>query len=293
MSFFRPAFALLLGLTSVIAAESEPPPALNWRARVWNTSEDPQPPIQPWFGRRLLRDLGQVVTAPVRWDGTDWAITGACVAGTVATGIFIDRYFQNESQDSRTANKDTWSGQVGQLGTISSFIVIGGTGLIGWASDNDRLWNTAVDATEASIIASGVITPTLKFIVGRSRPTSSGQDSDVFNPFSGDVSFPSGHATQAFTVATVFACSYRDQPWVGALAYAAATGVGLSRINNDAHYLSDVVAGGIIGTFVGYQVCRYNRERRGAGERHSRWSPAKIDVAFGGDTQSVGLTWRW
>jgi membrane-associated phospholipid phosphatase len=57
-------------------------------------------------------------------------------------------------------------------------------------------------------------------------------------------SFPSGHATTAFTVASalVALAPRRQRLWL-----AIAAGVGASRVLLNAHYLSDVVAGGLIG----------------------------------------------
>jgi membrane-associated phospholipid phosphatase len=41
------------------------------------------------------------------------------------------------------------------------------------------------------------------------------------------VSFPSGHTTNAFALATVIALQYRQRAWVPVLAYAVASAVGL------------------------------------------------------------------
>jgi membrane-associated phospholipid phosphatase len=49
------------------------------------------------------------------------------------------------------------------------------------------------------------------------------------------------------TTATVFATMYRDQRWVPPVAYGLATLVGLSRIYDNAHWASDVMAGAAIG----------------------------------------------
>lgn len=62
-------------------------------------------------------------------------------------------------------------------------------------------------------------------------------------------SFPSGHTATAFVEATSFAYSYGWE--VGVPAYALATGVGLSRMAEDVHWFSDVVAGAFIGIWLG------------------------------------------
>jgi membrane-associated phospholipid phosphatase len=246
---------------------------------------------QVWFGSRVVLDTWGIVAAPLDWSGRDWAVAGGAVAATVATGLWLDRSFQSESQENRNPDKDRWSGAWGQLGTIYSFVVLGAAGTYGWLADDGRGVDVMVDGLEASVIASGILCPLLKYTVGRSRPNQTAQDTDVFAPFSGAASFPSGHTTQAFTVAAVAAFTYDDQPLVGGLAFAAATGVGLSRINSNAHYASDVVAGAILGTWVGYEVVRANRARRGAPPVEAKgftW-----DLLLAADRQGISATWRW
>jgi membrane-associated phospholipid phosphatase len=249
---------------------------------------------QIWFGKRLVVDTWDIVSSPFDWSGKEWAIAGTAVGATVATGLFVDRYFQDESQESHNPDKDRWSGTWGELGTLYSIGVLGAAGAYGWIADDERGVNVLVDGLEASVIASLVLAPILKYTVGRSRPNQTGQDSDVFQPFSGEASFPSGHTTQAFTVASVLAFSFDDQPVVGCVAFAVATGVGLSRINADRHYASDVMGGAILGTWVGYEVVHYNRRRRGEEAARSHGiTDAKLDLILEPDRQGISLTWHW
>jgi membrane-associated phospholipid phosphatase len=70
-------------------------------------------------------------------------------------------------------------------------------------------------------------------------------------------SFPSGHATGAFAVATVVAQRYRNHRWVPWAVYGMATAVSLSRMTTLAHFPSDVFLGGAMG----YTVARYQTLR--------------------------------
>jgi membrane-associated phospholipid phosphatase len=246
---------------------------------------------QVWFGSRVVSDTWGLVAAPLDWSGRDWAVAGGAVVATVATGLWLDRSFQSESQENRNPDKDRWSGAWGQLGTIYSFVVLGAAGGYGWLADDPRGVDVMVDGLEASVIASGILCPLLKYSVGRARPYQTAQDNDVFDPFGGGMSFPSGHTTQAFTVAAVVACTYDEHPLVGGVAFAAAAGVGLSRINSDAHYASDVLAGAILGTWVGYEVVRANRARRGGAPRAT--AGFSWDLQLASDRQGITATWRW
>jgi membrane-associated phospholipid phosphatase len=84
----------------------------------------------------------------------------------------------------------------------------------------------------------------------------------AFYPGSGNESFPSGHTTQAFAAASVFAAE--AQPlWAKVGIYGLAGSVAAARMVHDAHFLSDVVAAGIIGTVTGRSVVHWRRGQAG------------------------------
>jgi membrane-associated phospholipid phosphatase len=104
----------------------------------------------------------------------------------------------------------------------------------------------------------------LKAITRRERPA----DVPAPEPFTGTFfnggksplkgsSFPSGHATAVFSVATVVAYRYRNHWWVPVAAYALATTIAASRITTMAHFPSDV----FLGSAMGYAVARYQTVR--------------------------------
>jgi membrane-associated phospholipid phosphatase len=94
-----------------------------------------------------------------------------------------------------------------------------------------------------AMIVNGAYTSLLKYTVHRDRPDGSNS-----------LSFPSGHTSTAFSLAAV---ADRHYGWkVGVPAYLLASGIGLSRIEKDKHYLSDVLAGATLGIIVGRTVAR-------------------------------------
>jgi membrane-associated phospholipid phosphatase len=120
-----------------------------------------------------------------------------------------------------------------------------------------------------AIAISGVATELIKGMAGRDRPFLDNQDSDNFDfgggfGGGGHTSFPSGHATAAFAIASVVASesSFRwphASHFIQPIVYGLATSVALSRVYTDRHWASDVVAGAGIGTLTGLSVVRYHR----------------------------------
>jgi membrane-associated phospholipid phosphatase len=95
--------------------------------------------------------------------------------------------------------------------------------------------------------SSGLVEYALKHVVARPRP-----ESTLFPP--GIDSFPSGHATSVFAVATVFASYY---PALRLPLYTVAAAIALGRVYLERHYVSDIVAGAALG-FV-FAVWLYRR----------------------------------
>ena len=78
-------------------------------------------------------------------------------------------------------------------------------------------------------------------------------------------SFPSGHTSLAFMTAEFLHQEYKDQSiWYSIGGYVIATGTGVLRLYNNAHWVSDVVAGagfGILSTKLTYLVYPYLKQK--------------------------------
>ena len=99
-----------------------------------------------------------------------------------------------------------------------------------------------------AMITNGVITELMKRSFGRVRPNGGCCKS-----------FPSGHTSHSFTVATIANELYGNE--VGLVAYCLAALVATSRIHDNKHYLSDVIFGAGLGTAVGRGFALTYRDR--------------------------------
>ena len=101
-----------------------------------------------------------------------------------------------------------------------------------------------------AMMVAGAFTQLLKIGVGRARPEFSRNDIDTFTPFTlsdNHNSFPSGHSAVAFSVAAALAEDIHGK-WGRRLLYVGAAVAGFARVNNDKHWLSDVIGGAMLGT---------------------------------------------
>jgi hypothetical protein len=208
----------------------------------------------------LVDDVKHVVTAPARWESEDWKKAEWGTLAVAGTALVIDHPWHNEMRRHAPSNNNFML-QVERFGAQYSVAVVGGFYLVGAISGNENAVQVGEDGLTASLIASGIITPAIKLVAGRARPRAN-QGVNYFRPFSSaNASFPSGHTTEAFVLASVIANHY-EETWVSCASYSVAGLVGIARTYHDAHFASDVLAGAIIGTLVGKSVVSYNRERR-------------------------------
>lgn len=209
----------------------------------------------------LQDDIRYVALAPTRWEKQEWTNFGWASMAVVGTALVVDGPLRDEMR--RQPGNSNFMLYIERFGAEYSIGVIGGFYLAGSLADNSTALMVAQDTLTASIIASGMITPAIKIMTGRSRPyeeagTHNFQSLGASNLNS---SFPSGHTTEAFTLASVISAHY-DETWVKGSAYTVATLVGVARSYHDAHFASDVLAGALIGIWVGRSVVAHNQSRR-------------------------------
>lgn len=207
--------------------------------------------------RRLPENLGRGLVGVFHRDNVVPLILGSVAAGGAS---MLDNEVREDAANPGSDFGKAINGGAGPL--VISAIELG-MFTAGRFTEGSRFRAVTYDLLDASVINIGY-TELLKTAIRRERPD--GQDNK---------SFPSGHTSNAFAVASVLE---RHYGWkAGVPAYAAAVAVGYSRLVHDKHFLSDVVAGATLGLIVGRSVVRVNsRPLPGNGGRQATWSIAPV-----------------
>ncbi len=174
---------------------------------------------------------------------------------TAAAGFFDDdaqRYF---GRAGRLAAAGDVLGEIpGSGGVIGG--AIGVLALTGHFREDRQMQAMSYSLAQGFAVTSAVTTG-MKLAVNRQRPDRSNRRA-----------FPSGHTSNAFAFATIFS---HYHPRARIPAYLGATIVAVSRLDEDVHYLTDVVAGATLGYIVGRTVIRQEKEKKT--RRRTTWMP--------------------
>ncbi len=161
----------------------------------------------------------------------------------VAAENFLSRWDQtlfDRIYDAPPRQEPIWTGMEG-ISRLGDYRGVMGVSILLMAYGNESHRETG-RLLSSAYLGAGVITYGMKRLIGRKRPL----DETLGNP-----AMPSGHASIAFSVATIL--GYRYPKWRIPL-YIGAGLVSFSRVYLGRHYTSDVVVGAAIGTATGILV---------------------------------------
>lgn len=207
----------------------------------------------------------------LRYDLTmDGAVTAIVTAGYLGTALLEDHLAAEECRWCSVNAFDDWGhrnlawSDRGAADTASSVTAYAATPLIAFglgavaAHDSGAFAGFPIDAliiAEATSV-SAMLTQIVKFTAGRQRPDAHYAATGVTRP-EDTTSFYSGHTSIAFALAvssgTVASMrGYRLAPLIWGAGLAAAATTGYLRVAADKHYLTDVIAGAVIGSAIGF-----------------------------------------
>jgi hypothetical protein len=180
-----------------------------------------------------LKDFGSDTLKPLYKDESKEILT----IGTISTLVLVtqrDNFVDPLSQ--KYGEEEKPMGDLAVFGDYMGQLVPNITYMAYqyWWADNPQSSRRFTYMFKTTLFT-GFTTGVLKRVINQRRP------------HKGDrLSFPSGHTSTAFAFAGVIHYEYKD-PLYSSLAFTMASIVGLSRINDHAHYLHDVVFGASLG----------------------------------------------
>ncbi len=172
-------------------------------------------------------------------------------AGLMAAGIVFDangrESLKNEVVEERNEHLFGFRNHIDDYAQFAPTLAVYGFELAGMTPRNDWQNRTAL-SLKSHLLNLGMVY-VLKTTLKKTRP-----DGTAY-------SFPSGHTANAFAGATMLSIEYgENHKWVPYVSYGLATGIGVMRMANNKHYLSDVLFGaglGILSTKIVYWTHQY------------------------------------
>ena len=216
----------------------------------------------------LGSDLKQSFTKPFHMSGKDWATLGkfAVVAGALS---FADEPVQRFAVRLRNSNPGVAnvSKYITKFGGMYEVYTLAAIGAYGFIFKNNKMQTTTLLATQA-YIAGGAVESVTKFLTRRHKTIllSAGNRSRTrfLGPFAKSnnsqaakkyiVPFLRGILRLHLQPQRYLHWNIRDKPIVPIIAYSAATMIGLSRITENKHWSTDVLAGAALGFLTGKEI---------------------------------------
>lgn len=236
-----------------------------------------------------FNDAGRYFLSPYQIPSIQSTITMGLLGASIGTSIvefdepIREIAISNQSENfSKVMNFSNVGGEI--YTPIALSVSLYGIGLF-FDEPSTRVTGRLV---AEAFIFSGITTTLGKSFFGRSRPFVNGDAHDFvwFQLSEPQLALPSGHATIAFSMASVLS-SRIDNIYASIGLYTIATSTAVARIYKDKHWLSDVMLGSAIGIASGLYVCNLEEERSNPDHNQTfRW---QLSPTFNG----VNLTLQW
>ena len=209
--------------------------------------------------KNIAGDQKAIWTSPfhLRLRDANWlAPLGGLAAALLATDSAASRHFS--SSPARITESRTFS----NMGAASLIGTAAGLYLWGKMRHNEHMRETGLLSGEA-VIDSSLAAVAIKSAAGRERPY---VDNAQGRFRQGGNSFPSEHATAAWSAAGIIAHEYPG-PLTKLFAYGMASAISASRVTGQEHFPSDVLIGSVLGYLIAQHVyhAHHNSELWGGG----------------------------
>jgi membrane-associated phospholipid phosphatase len=226
--------------------------------------------IQPWD------DLDDGFAASFTWPWVSLQVAAVAVTPPLAYEVDgpVQDYFQQVNPFGETFPEIMLVGGYFVPVLVPLGIYLGGIG-----AEHDELATAGAAALQA-VFVQGVIVTSLKWITDRAGPYPDGDPERAssglgylrnsndpldwdFNPFSldGALRWPSGHTASHIALVSSLCAFYPDEVWLPLVGYPVVLAVAIGMVEGDYHWLSDVLAGALMGYAIGRPIGSHFRER--------------------------------
>jgi len=232
----------------------------------------------------LGSDVWAVVSGPFRspmslmWTGAALGVAAVLYSNDQA---ILDAAVRNRDETGMKQVLDA-GGRVeplGLMGHTNPYYM--GALVAGYVVDVPPLRTVSLEILESHMISGG-IRNVGKILVGRHHPYDN-QGPYAFE-FAKGTSFPSGHTSIGYELATILTMNTHSVP-VGVATYGLATALAVQRVESLNHWPSDVFVAGVYGTLVAHTVVKQHQLRE-ARERHG---PPYVVVPDMGENGRLGV----
>jgi len=219
--------------------------------------------------RSALEDGKLYFTAPLHWDEREWLEFGGTLALIGAAHHYDESVRNHFTAGSSTALTQTTAHDARDYAPAAAAVL--GTFAYAALINDSSGYREVASMLEAGAL-SGIDVTLLKYAAGRLRPD---QTSDPNRWRAHGASFPAGHASTAFAIGTVLAESGGDDyRWIRrTLGYGLATATAYVRVRDNAHWLSDTVAGAALGAV----TAQFVMHRRGDPPKDAAWGIEPVE----------------
>jgi membrane-associated phospholipid phosphatase len=240
------------------------------------------------FLRSFVADQKVIWTSPSRISRGDLKWIIPLVVGTgiaIGTDEYLSEQLPNSDDPPRIVGKHV--SQLGALYTVAG--ISGGTYLIGRIAGKERMRQTGWLGLEA-LAHTQIVVHGMKLATQRQRPPEAKERRGFWEVGS---SFPSGHAANAWALATVAAQEYREKKVVPIAVYSLATIVSAARLIATRHYASDVLVGGVVGHLIGRYIHDSHRDPGLRGRSRAESLIPRVGLRYSRPARHYALNLSW
>lgn len=202
-------------------------------------------------------DMKNVVVSPIHWKKKNWIHAGIFTTSVAAT-FLIDQQVKDWVQGWRSNTTDKITGFIEPYGNGRYTIPFAiGTYLTGLVTKQHRIRRISLHLIENYVLIAGA-TRTVQYLVNRKRPRDGARYNLFYGPRLKDMqtSFSSGHSALAWMISTTFAYELKEFKWLPPVLYTMSALVSLSRVHDNAHWVTDVIVGSVLGHTISHVVLK-------------------------------------